>query len=334
MMLLNLSSPFMLTAILASIALMIVNGWTDAPVNIAAAIHSKAITPKAAVLLAAVFNLLGAAAMCFWGNKIAVSIYSISGLATQGKAALPSLTAAISAVVVWALAALRFGIPTSESHSLAAALSGAAVATAGFGTFNIAEWLKLLTGLVLSTLPIALLSFLAVKYTENFFKNYDSLQFKRMQILGAALSSFSHGAQDGQKFAGVLSLNIALAQNNSSSVSVPFWATLVSASFIALGTLLGGRKIIDRFEEFAPKDPKAGFMSDLVSSIGLLFLSITGIPASTTHAKSSAVMGAGAIGAKLKTVLKSANPLFAAWGLTFPVSAALGYLFAVVFLRV
>lgn len=303
---------------------MLVNGWTDAPVNIATAIRSGAVRPKTAILLSAVFNFLGAAAMCIFGSSVAVSIYSISGLTFVRENASLALCAAVLSVVIWSLTALWFGLPTSESHALAAALTGAAVATKGFETVNLTEWGKTALGLLLSTVPVVLISFAFSKFMQNSFCD-SKINYKKLQVLGAMLSSLAHGAQDGQKFAGVLVLNLSIAAKESTA-KIPLWATLLSAFFISLGTLLGGRKIIKKFGSLAPTDACSGFCSDLVSAVTLLILSILGIPASTTHAKSSAVMGAGAVNTPFKENLTTVKELVAAWILTFPISAALGYL--------
>lgn len=324
-----LCHPTLLWAVLPALLLMLVNGWTDAPVNIATAIHSGAVSPKVAILLSAVCNFLGAAVMCALGSSVAVSVYSISGLDKVGSAALPALSAAMTAVAVWSLLALRFGLPTSESHALAAALSGAAVAVSGIGSLNVTEWGRLLLGVLFSTVPVAAVSLLAAGLLR--FVPLGDSTFKKLQVTGAALSSFAHGAQDGQKFAGVLTLAATLGVSGGDTVTVPLWAVFVSALLISLGTLLGGRKIIERFSEFAPENPECGFAADLVSAVGLLLLSAAGLPASTTHAKSSAVFGAGLSERRVKSTKTAVLPLVGAWVLTFPVSAALGFALTKIF---
>ena len=324
-----LCHPALLLAVLPALLLMLVNGWTDAPVNIATAIHSGAVSARCAILLSAVCNFLGAAVMRALGSSVAVSVYSISGLDKVGSAALPALSAAMTAVAVWSLFALRFGLPTSESHALAAALSGAAVAVSGFGALDMHEWGKLLLGVLFSTVPVAAVSLLAAGLLR--LLPLGDGTFKKLQVTGAALSSFAHGAQDGQKFAGVLTLAATLNLGGTAEVTVPLWAVFLSALLISLGTLLGGRKIIERFSEFAPEAPHCGFAADLVSAVGLLLLSAAGLPASTTHAKSSAVFGAGLSERRVKSTRSAILPLIGAWVLTFPVSAALGFVLTKIF---
>lgn len=327
------SSPLCCFAVLSAVTLMLVNGWTDAPVNIATAIHSGATGPRSAVVLSAVCNFLGAGIMAFFGSSVAVSLYSISGLGAVKSHALTAVTASFVSVVLWALFALRFGLPTSESHALMAALSGSAVAVQGLSAINGIEWLKALLGILLSTVPVSVAAF----FTAVVLKKQSALPdstFKKLQVIGAALSSFSHGAQDGQKLAGVLALTAVLCANGQTdTVKVPLWTVLTSAFVISLGTLLGGRKIIKKFKEFAPVDSKSGFGSDLVSAVSLGVLAVLGLPASTTHAKSSAVFGAGLIDRRLSEQVQSFKSMVAVWLLTFPVTAILGFLLTKIFVQ-
>lgn len=319
-------NPTALMAVLLSLGLMLVNGWTDAPVNIATAIRSGAVSPKNAILTAAVCNFLGAAAMGLLGSSVAVGVYSISGLGSAGDNALCALIAAVFSVVLWSLVALRFGLPTSESHALFAGLTGSGIALQGLSAVNGAEWLKVLLGIALSTLPVAVLAYLAARLLKA-LTDIPALTFKRLQLLGAMLSSFAHGAQDGQKFAGILTLAAVLGSGvKGQTVAVPLWTAMVSAAVISLGTLIGGKRIIKRFGSLAPKDPAAGFASDLVSAVVLTVLSAVGLPASTTHAKSSAVIGAGRFDAQTKQDTATLRSMVLAWVLTFPISAALGFI--------
>ena len=319
--------PQMMLAVLPAILLMLVNGWTDAPVNIATAIHSDAVKPRLAILMSAVCNFFGAVTMCAFGSSVAVNIYNISGLSSAGKGSLTGLTSAVLSVVIWSLLALYFGLPTSESHALMAALSGSAVAVGGFSTFNGAEWMKALLGIVLSTAPVTVISYFVAKIFKSKVKLSENT-FKKLQVLGAALSSFSHGAQDGQKLAGVLTLAAVLGlKAQPTNLEIPIWTVVVSALVISLGTLLGGQRIIKTFKSFAPTDPSLGFASDLVSAVSLTVLSAVGLPASTTHAKSSAVFGAGRVDHAEVKDNKSAKQMVLAWGLTFPICAILSWVF-------
>ena len=324
-----LNKPSIIFAFLMSVGMMIVNGWTDAPVNIATALKSKAIGFKKAVLLSAICNLLGAAAMFALGNSVAINTLMLSGLTVQGSSALLGVISAMLSVIIWSLIALYFGLPTSESHALLAALSGAAVALIGKDGFITSQWLKVLLGLVLSTAPVMIFSFWLAVFLKRHANIGDST-FKKLQILGAAMSSFAHGAQDGQKFAGILVLTTLLSSQKTydNSLSIPLWAMAVSAFFISLGTLLGGKKIIKSLDTFAPSDSASGFAADLSSSICLTIISLLGFPTGTTCAKTCAVFGAGF--SETNSLKKNGKIKFMilAWVLTFPLCAIISFILA------
>ena len=196
----------------------------------------------------------------------------------------------------------------------------------GDHSVNIAEWVKWIIGLFASTLPVAVVTIFVTEVIEKRLQIGEGT-FKKMQIFGASVSSFAHGAQDGQKFAGVLALSasISLEGVENTNIVVPVWCSVLSAVFISCGVLLGGRKIVQSFDEFAPHKPSAGFSADLCSAVMLLALSVLGVSAATTIAKSSAVMGAGrALGVMPKTnVIKK---MAFAWVLTVPLCFVLSFL--------
>lgn len=308
--------------------LMLVNGWTDAPVTVATAVSSGAVKFRVAVFLSAVCNFFGGIMMCFLGNSVAVSIYQIANIDEKNDNLLPALLAAVITVVLWSLIALKLGLPTSESHALLAALSASGVAVAGFSAVNLIEWLKVAVGLALTTYPLCVLSYFVAKWVDKFLALGDST-FKKLQVLGAMMSSFAHGAQDGQKFAGVLAVALSLSRHNANgtdAVSVSLWAVVLSAGMITLGTFLGGRKIVDSIDTFAPENPRQGFSADLTSAVTLSVLSVLGIPAATTVAKTMAIVGAGRVSSKHDKGNRTQKLMYVAWGLTFPACAVLSYL--------
>lgn len=318
------SSPFMFMAVFSSLLLMLVNGWTDAPVSIASPVTSGAITFRKAAVLSAVCNFLGAVAVCSLGNSVAVSITELSDLkSVEPRLASAAFTAALTAVAAWSLLALVFGLPTSESHALISALFGSSLAVLDKNAVSLVPILKVLTGLVISTLPVAFLSKRIAKLLKHRFKNQNQ-KFKNMQILGASMSAFAHGAQDGQKFAGVFAVQTALVMGNGDKVTVPLYAVALSALLISCGMLLGGKKIVESLSRFSPTKPINGFAADVTSSVALIIMSLLGIPASTTSTKTSAVIGAGG------KDLRAAMGIFLAWVLTFPACMLLGYLGTVV----
>ena len=324
------NDKLLLVAVVAAMGMMLVNGWTDAPVSIAPAVTTGAITFFKATVMAAGMNFLGAVTVMLLGNSVAVSIYEISGFSADiGRQGAIGIIAALLSVGVWALAALYFGLPTSESHALMAGLLGSALASGDKADINGGKWIEVFLGLLLSTLPVAVLCRAAVNLSEKFSKHkrMEDKSLKRLQVLGAAVSCFAHGAQDGQKFAGVFTVLAVLCLRGSNQVEVPIWTVLLSALLISAGMLLGGARIVRSFSKFAPKEPQKNFIADAISSVALVVLAVFGIPVSTTHAKTSAILAISPKGPNRKNAVIG---MCAAWGLTFPVCTALAYLFCAV----
>ncbi|MEG2720571.1 MAG: inorganic phosphate transporter, partial [Oscillospiraceae bacterium] len=200
-------NPILLIAVVLTMGVIFVNGWTDAPNAIATCVATRSMAPKPAVLMSAVFNFFGVFVMTMINSTVAMTIKNMVNFDGETHDAITALCAALFAIIIWAVAAWYFGIPTSESHALIAGLSGAAIALHnGFGGINGSEWIKVLYGLVLSTVLGFAMGFLFTKLIEAIFRNVDRRKttgfFKSAQICGGAAMSFMHGAQDGHKFIG------------------------------------------------------------------------------------------------------------------------------------
>ena len=194
-----LSSPVLAVTVVLTLGVILVNGWTDAPNAIATCVSTRAIGPKAAILMAAFFNFLGVFVMTMINASVASTIYNMVDFGGNPDQALTALCAALVAIVSWAAAAWWFGIPTSESHALIAGLSGAAVAMHNsFAGINGSEWIKVIYGLILSTLLGFLLGWLSAKTVETVCKNMERPKttgfFGGAQIAGGAAMAFMHGA--------------------------------------------------------------------------------------------------------------------------------------------
>jgi len=326
-------NPALAVTVLLTLAVLLVNGWTDAPNAIAGAVVTGALPFQWAVLLAAVCNFLGVLCVTAVNASVAETVYSIASFGGGPRAALTALCAAMAAIVLWATAAWRLGIPTSESHALVAGISGAAVALeGGLSCIRFDCWAKVLLGLFLSTAAgywaggTAQRGLGRVKASPRFFR--------LAQIPGAAWAAFLHGAQDGQKFLGVFLLGTALAQGRSDEQTflIPWWLMALCAGFMALGTLMGGRRIIDRVgRDMVTLGPSEGLAADLGSTSCLLLSTLLGLPVSTTHTRTAALLGVGAAG-KGPVNWSVAGEIALAWLLTFPGCAAIGYGMARLFL--
>jgi len=327
------ASPPLLATVLLTLAVLLVNGWTDAPNAIAGAVVTGALPFRRAVLLAAACNFLGVLCVTSVNASVAETVYSIASFGGGQKAALTALCAAMCAIVLWAAGAWVFGIPTSESHALVAGVSGAAAALEGdLSCIRWGCWGKVFFGLLLS----AVLGLWAGYFTRRSLRKLRASprSFRLAQIPGAAAAAFFHGAQDGQKFLGVFLLGAALAQGRGDEETflIPLWLMALCAGFMALGTLMGGRRIIQKMAgEMVLLGPREGVSSDLGSAFCLLCATALGLPVSTTHTRAAALLGVGlASGGPVDWGV--ARQMALAWLLTFPGCMAIGYWMAKLFL--
>ena len=295
------------------LAVIFVNGWTDAPNAIATAVGSGALTFRRGVLLAAVCNFIGAALACLCFPAVADTIGDLVSFGDP-HSAIVVLNAAMLSIVLWAVAAWRFGLPTSESHALLAGLSGGALALGGGpALLNGGPWLMALAGLGLS-LPAGVIA-------GRLFRRVLAGRIRRPalgQRWAAALTALLHGVQDGQKFLALLLLADGLdGTEDGSRITL----ALLTAGVMALGTALGGKPIVEKVGSgLASLSPADGLAADLGAGLVLAVCSLLGLPASTTHAKVAAVCGAGR-----GTDRRVMGQMAGAWALTFPACGALAF---------
>ncbi|MBZ4667284.1 MAG: inorganic phosphate transporter [Defluviitaleaceae bacterium] len=336
------SNPALLITVILTLGVVLVNGWTDAPNAIATCVSTRSLEPQKAIFMAAVFNFLGVLVMTVINSTVAQTIYNMVDFGGNSKKSLIALCAALFAIVIWATAAWAFGILTSESHALIAGLSGAAIALQkGFSGINGAEWVKVIYGLFLSTLLGFFMGFVIVRITEFVCKGMDRRKtipfFQQAQILGGAATAFMHGAQDGQKFMGVFMLGIFLANGTSgvTTFTIPVWLMVLCSAVMALGTSIGGYRIIKTVGMGMVKLEKyQGFSADAAAAACLLLSSVFGIPVSTTHTKTTAIMGVGASKRLSSVNWGIVKEMLAAWILTFPGCGAVGYIMAYIFMKI
>lgn len=336
------SNPILLITILLTMGVIFVNGWTDAPNAIATCVATRAMSPRAAVLMAAVFNFLGVLVMTMINSTVAMTIKNMVNFSGNTNEAITALCAALFAIIIWAVAAWYFGIPTSESHALIAGLSGAAIALHnGFSGINGSEWIKVIYGLVLSTLLGFAAGYVFTKITEFLFRRFDRRKtsgfFKGAQIFGGAAMSFMHGAQDGQKFMGVMILSVFLAsgQESVNNVTLPIWMMLLCSIVMGIGTSIGGYKIIKAVGmDMVKLEQYQGFSADVAGAFCLLLSSVFGIPVSTTHTKTTAVMGVGAAKRLSAVNFGVVKDMVLTWVLTFPGCGIIGYLMTKLFILI
>lgn len=311
---------------------ILVNGWTDAPNAIAGCVSTRALSPRAALALASVSNFAGAVGMAVINPRVAKTLFNIVDFGEDTEGALSALCAGLCAVIIWATVAWIFGLPTSESHALVSGITGAALARRmSFDAINTKEWTMVLLGLLATTLPPFLLGFAVNKLLNLLLKRLPRRNvmryFLRAERIGAFSSALLHGAQDSQKFMGIYMLGLFLYNGSyTEDQPIPVYIVLICASVMTLGTMLGGARIIKKVGcEMTELDAVGGSASDTASSAVLFLCSHLGIPASTTHSKACAIMGTG-LCKKGSIDLRIVGQMLAAWCLTFPVCAALGFL--------
>ena len=316
------------------LAVIFVNGWTDAPGAITGVVASRVLPYQKAVALAAVMNLLGVLAMTGLCPAVADTIYGMVNFAAMdSRHSLAALAGAMTSIVLFAVAAWWFGIPTSESHALVAGTLGAAYALNRQAGVSLMGLVPVLLGLGISLL----LGYFLGKGVQRLFSPVESRLgkgFYRMgEIFFAGMMAFCHGAQDGQKFAAVFLLADGISRGLPSSrmdLSKSWQVVALTALVMALGTYTGGERIIRKVgQEMVPLDRKTALYSDMAGSVCLLFTTLWGLPVSTTHTKTAAVAGVGGDSANRGIMAQ----MTAVWLLTFPVCAVLGYGCTKLFLR-
>ena len=273
-----------------------------APNAIATVVGTKAMRPGPAIAMAAVCNFVGLAAITMVSSAVALTIFKMVDFGGDNQAALIALAAAMVAIIVWGVTAWYFGIPTSQSHSLIAGITGAAIALQGGLTgVNGDEWVKVVYGLVISTflgfgtgwLFTRLIKKLCCRASRAKANSF----FKWAQIISGAGVAVLHGAQDGQKFMSLCMLGIMIGMSGAvdANVEFPFWLIILVSATMALGTAVGGKKIIKSVGmNMVKMEQYQGFAACLSACFCIGLATFTGMPVSTTHTKTTAIMGVGA----------------------------------------
>jgi len=301
-----------------------VNGWTDAPNAIATVISTRALPPHWAVLMASVLNLVGVLS----GTAVAKTIGT--GIVEPSVINLTTVGGAMVGIILWSTLAARWGLPTSESHALVAGLAGGGLASAGPNVLLWTGWQKILIGLALSTfLGFAGGIGIAIGILW-LFRNVRparvTASFRFLQIASSGFMAFSHGSNDGQKFMGVFTLALVLGQVLP-AFEIPLWVMLLCAATMALGTMTGGWKIIRTMGYKVTRlQTYQGFAAETAAASTIEFASRLGIPLSTTHTISTAIMGVGAVRRFSAVRWGVTGQIITAWILTFPVCGAISWL--------
>ncbi len=317
-----------LILIIAIIALALIfdftNGFHDAANSVATVVSTRVLTPKQAVIWAAFFNFI---AFLIFGTAVAKTIGK--GMIDISQVDLYVIMAGVIGTIVWNLTTWYLGLPTSSSHALIGGYAGAAIAKAGFGAILWAGWTKTVIfivlaptiGMVLGLGLITLATWIARKQTPAKVTKWSKI----MQIFSAALYSLGHGGNDAQKTMGIIA-TVLLAGGITKTFSIPLWVVLSCHGAIALGTLLGGWRIVKTMGSKITKlRPIDGFAAETASALSIFFATHLGVPVSTTHVITGAISGVGSA-RRLSAVRWGVTlNIVWAWLLTIPLAAAFSF---------
>lgn len=305
-----------------------INGFHDTANAIATSVSTRALKPRVAILLAAVMNFVGA--LTFTGVAKMIG----SGIASPGDLdhGVEIVMAALLAAIAWNLITWWFGIPSSSSHALIGSLAGAVIAGAGIGAINGSGFLEILQALLLSPLIAFTVGFILMWLLKKIFAKASphsiNKGFRTGQIITAMFQSFSHGTNDAQKAMGIIVFALVAAEQLPAGSDVPLWVKISAATAMALGTSVGGWKIIKTMGTKIFKiEPINGFAADLGSAAVILTATMIHLPVSTTHVITSSILGVGS--AKRFSAVKwgVAGRIVIAWIITIPITIVLAMLF-------
>lgn len=322
------STVLVITTILIALAFDFINGFHDAANSIATVVSTRVLSPKLAVIWAAFFNFVAA---FVFGTKVAKMIGS--GMMHVEQVTSAVIITGLLGAIIWDLMTWWWGLPTSSSHALIGGYAGAAVAKAGFSVIITAGWTKTLVFIVLAPmmgLLLGLLMMIAVSWLFNKKPpRHVDKWFRRLQLLSAAAYSLGHGGNDAQKTMGIIAGALyaghyITAAEMKGDWGIYHWPILIGANLaIALGTYSGGWKIVHTMGSKITKlKPVGGFCAETAGAITLFSTAAAGIPVSTTHTITGAIVGVGSIHRVSAVRWGVAERIVWAWVLTIPASAA------------
>ena len=328
----ELAFPLLVGLIAVALAFDYLNGLHDAANSIATVVATRLLSPVKAVLFAAVFNFAAYFLTIAFPSLHAVAETIGKGLIDKDVVTPAVIFGALGGAMTWNVVTWLRGIPSSSSHALVGGLIGAGVAHAGIGGIQWGGLNKTVLAIVLSPLLGMILAMLVMLLSSWAFRRSTSVQaersFRALHLLSSAAYSLSHGLNDAQKTMGIITVLLYSTGRLSGPFEVPHWVAISCYVAIALGTMTGGWKIIETMGSRITKlSQHQGFSSSLAGSIVLFTASALGIPVSTTHTITGAIIGAGTARRASAVRWGVAQSVVIAWVITIPASAAVGALF-------
>jgi len=325
------SMSFVFFLVFIALVFDFINGFHDSANSISTVVSTRVLSPKNAVLWAAFFNFVAAFLI---GTQVAQTI---------GKGFIHIeivdnllILSALGGAIIWDIITWRYGLPSSSSHALMGGLIGAAVAKAGTGTLVWSGITKTTVFIIVSPLIGMILGFTFMVIAMN-LSRYSNIAksdkvFRKLQLLSAAVYSLGHGMNDAQKTMGIIAMVLFSKGLLGNTFYIPFWLIITCHTAIALGTMFGGWRIVKTMGTRITKlQPIGGFSAETAAACSIIGASIAGIPVSTTHTITGAIVGVGATKRLSAVRWGVAGNIIWAWILTIPASAAIS---AVIYLSI
>ncbi len=310
---------FLVCVIVLATIFDFINGFHDTANAIATSVSTRVLSPKVAVSMAAILNMVGALS----GTAVAKTVGA--GLVASAGITQITVVSALLSAILWDVFTWYFGLPTSSSHAILSSLVGAAVATAGTGVIIQKGVFKILIGLIVSPIVGLILGFLLMLLLIRLFRRSSPSMvtriFNRSQIVSAAYMAFSHGSNDAQKTMGIITMAL-ISYYRLPDFRIPFWVILLCATAMALGTAIGGWRIIKTLGvRLVNLRPINGFAAEASAATVIEIASRIGLPLSTTHIISSTIMGVGASKRLSAVRWGVGGNIVLAWVITLPACA-------------
>jgi PiT family inorganic phosphate transporter len=307
--------------ILVALVFDFLNGFHDAANSIATVVSTRVLSPQKAVMWAAFFNFVAAFVM---GTAVAKTLGK--GMIDLSIVTNEVILAGLMGAIFWNLFTWYYGLPVSSSHALIGGYAGAAVARAGPAAVVVSGWVKTLVFIVLAPMMGMFMGFLLMVAVTWIFRRWQPFRldqlFRRLQLVSAALYSLGHGGNDAQKTMGIIT-GLLVTAGYHQGFEIPFWVVIICHAAIALGTMFGGWRIVKTMGTKITKlQPFGGFCAETAGAITLFVATHLGVPVSTTHTITGAIIGVGATRRVSAVKWGVAGTIVWAWILTIPLSAA------------
>ncbi len=323
------SMGFVIFLVLVALIFDFLNGFHDSSNSISTIVSTQVLTPKQAVVWAAFFNF---AAAFFIGTAVAHTIGR--GIIHPDIIDNLIILSALGGAIVWNITTWYYGLPSSSSHALIGGLIGAGIAKAGTGTLVWTGIIKTMAFIVLSPTIGLVLGFVFMVINMNLNRNSNMARsdklYRKLQLISSAIYSLGHGMNDAQKTIGIIAILLYSKGLIDSSFNIPYWIIIMCYSVIALGTMFGGWRIVKTMGTKITKfRPMGGFSAEAGAACAIIGASVAGIPVSTTHTITGAIVGVGATKRLSAVRWGVAGNIIWAWILTIPISAIIS---AIIFL--